>query len=73
MSDAATAHTAKLRELYALELAGRFESPEADAIRDQMADLWRKLTATEKAAAYKLSNRLNAGVGTTPPGSGPGG
>lgn len=49
-----------LFEMYRLAKAGKFESPEADEIRDAMDKPWAMLTETEKQTARDLSAALNA-------------
>lgn len=49
-----------LFEMYRLAKEGKFESPEADAVRDAMDGPWELLTDTEKQRAGELSGELNA-------------
>ena len=49
-----------LFEMYRLAKEGKFDSPEADAIRDEMDAPWTMLTETEKHTARDLSAALNA-------------
>ena len=49
-----------LFEMYRLAKEGRFDSPEADAVRDAMHEPWRLLTESERETARELSTALNA-------------
>lgn len=48
-----------LFEMYRLAKEGKFESPEADAIRDAMDGPWNLLSETERQTARELSAALN--------------
>jgi hypothetical protein len=47
-----------LRELHRLTLAGKDESPEADAVRDAMDKLWEAMSEDERKLASVLSENL---------------
>ena len=49
-----------LFEMYRLAKAGKFDSPEADAIRDAMDGPWELLTEAEQVRAGDLSAELTA-------------
>ena len=49
-----------LFEMYHLAKEGKFDSPEADAVRDAMDAPWEKLTETERQRAREMSAELNA-------------
>lgn len=49
-----------LLEMYHLARQGKFESPEADAVRDAMDAPWELLTESERERARELSKELNA-------------
>ncbi|MBI1832483.1 MAG: hypothetical protein HYR84_13650 [Planctomycetes bacterium] len=49
-----------LFEMYRLAKEGKFESPEADAIRDAIDEPWALLTDAERERARELSMGLNA-------------
>lgn len=49
-----------LFEMYRLAKEGKFESPEADAIRDAMDGPWALLTELERKRAREVSEALNA-------------
>jgi hypothetical protein len=49
-----------LFEMYRLAKEGKFDSPEADAIRDAMDEPWELLTEAERQRAGELSAELNA-------------
>ena len=53
-----------LFEMYRLAKEGKFESPEADALRDSMDEPWDSLTDAERERARDLSAALNAIVDT---------
>lgn len=52
-----------LFEMYRLAKEGKFESPEADSIRDAMDGPWAHLTESERQTARDLSAALNEIVG----------
>ena len=58
-SPAVNAYAAGLAKLHDLELAGRFESQEAEAVRDEMDLPWRYLNAREHNLVDKLAASLN--------------
>lgn len=49
-----------LFEMYRLAKEGRFESAEADALRDAMDEPWGMLNEAERQRARELSTALNA-------------
>lgn len=49
-----------LEQLHALVRDGRGDSPEADALREQMDEPWRHLAAEETVKVKEMSERLNA-------------
>ncbi len=49
-----------LLEMYALARAGKYESPEADAVRDDMDGPWALLSEGERTKAFELSEVINA-------------
>jgi hypothetical protein len=49
-----------LFEMYRLAKEGKFESAEADAVRDAMDEPWELLNDAEKQRARELSVELNA-------------
>ena len=49
-----------LLEMYRLTEEGRFDSPEADAIRDAMDEPWERLSESERERVREWSAALNA-------------
>lgn len=49
-----------LFEMYRLAKEGKFDSPEADAVRDAMDVPWKLLTEVERERAREMSAELNA-------------
>lgn len=56
-----------VRELFALGVQGRNNSPEADAVRDRLEILWSRLSESERQRVERLSADLDS-LETPPPG-----
>lgn len=55
-------HAAAVRELHVLEARGKFETPEADAIRDRCVPFWRAMSPLERTDLTAYSRSLDACV-----------
>ena len=49
-------------DLYELDLDGKNDSPEADAVRDKLESLWKDLTPPEQEALARLSAMLKCEI-----------